>query len=366
MKRSPPDSGLWLGILFSIAFVTGLASHLLQHPTGWFVWPTRPVNLYRFTQGLHVIAGTAAVPVLIAKLYTVYPRLFAWPPFASIGHALERLSVLVLVGAAFFELISGLLNIAHWYPWAFYFPTAHYAVAYVAVGSIAVHVAVKLPVIRRALGRPIPPSLAPAPEPLDEAAPTRRAFLASVAVAVGAVFLATAGSTIPFLRKISVLAVRDGEGPQGVPVNKPAAAARVVNSAQDPAFRVTVIGPAGTSDLSLTDLQTMPQHTYSLPIACVEGWSASAVWTGVRIADLVAAVGGSAQHDVRFVSLEQGSHYSVSVLPARHARDPQSLLALRLHGEVLDLDHGYPCRLIAPSRPGVLQTKWVSRIEVLT
>jgi DMSO/TMAO reductase YedYZ molybdopterin-dependent catalytic subunit len=40
------------------------------------------------------------------------------------------------------------------------------------------------------------------------------------------------------------------------------------------------------------------------------------------------------------------------------------LIALRLNGEALHLDHGYPARLIAPNRPGVLQTKWISRITV--
>ena len=50
---------------------------------------------------------------------------------------------------------------------------------------------------------------------------------------------------------------------------------------------------------------------------------------------------------------------------ARHARDPQTLIALMLNGQTLDLDHGYPCRLIAPARPGVLQTKWLSRVEVI-
>jgi DMSO/TMAO reductase YedYZ molybdopterin-dependent catalytic subunit len=39
-------------------------------------------------------------------------------------------------------------------------------------------------------------------------------------------------------------------------------------------------------------------------------------------------------------------------------------LATSLNGEELDPDHGYPARIIAPNRPGVLQTKWVERIEV--
>ena len=35
-----------------------------------------------------------------------------------------------------------------------------------------------------------------------------------------------------------------------------------------------------------------------------------------------------------------------------------------LDGEPLALDHGYPVRLIGPNRPGVLQTKWVTRLVV--
>ena len=53
------------------------------------------------------------------------------------------------------------------------------------------------------------------------------------------------------------------------------------------------------------------------------------------------------------------------MLPARHARDSKTLIALKLNGETLDIDHGYPARLIAPTRPGVLQTKWLSRIEIV-
>jgi DMSO/TMAO reductase YedYZ molybdopterin-dependent catalytic subunit len=46
------------------------------------------------------------------------------------------------------------------------------------------------------------------------------------------------------------------------------------------------------------------------------------------------------------------------------ADDPLTLVALRLNGSTLSIDHGYPCRLIGPDRPGVLQTKWLGRIEV--
>jgi DMSO/TMAO reductase YedYZ molybdopterin-dependent catalytic subunit len=65
------------------------------------------------------------------------------------------------------------------------------------------------------------------------------------------------------------------------------------------------------------------------------------------------------------ISLEPPGPYSRTVLPAVHARDGKTLIALKLNGQTLDLDHGYPCRLIAPTRPGVLQTKWLARIEVV-
>jgi DMSO/TMAO reductase YedYZ molybdopterin-dependent catalytic subunit len=42
------------------------------------------------------------------------------------------------------------------------------------------------------------------------------------------------------------------------------------------------------------------------------------------------------------------------------------LVALELAGETLSIDHGFPCRLIAPDRPGVLQTKWLDSLEVGT
>ena len=177
--------------------------------------------------------------------------------------------------------------------------------------------------------------------------------------------MVTAGQTVPVLRRVSVLAPRSGEGPQGVPVNRSAIAAGVLATARSPRYRLTVTNGARSRAFTVDDLRALPQATYRLPIACVEGWSAEAEWTGVVLVDLLAAVAGSPDADVRMVSLEAPGPYSRTVLPARHARDPQTLIALQLNGETLNLDHGYPCRLIAPSRPGVLQTKWLSRIEVL-
>ena len=64
-------------------------------------------------------------------------------------------------------------------------------------------------------------------------------------------------------------------------------------------------------------------------------------------------------------SLEQHSLYRVSHLNRAQAADVDTLLATHLDGEALSPDHGYPVRLIGPGRPGVNQTKWVTRVVVL-
>lgn len=345
-----------------MCFVTGLLSHFIQHPQPWFWWPTRPVGLYRFTQGLHVVSGIAAIPLVVVKLWAVWPKLFDRPVLGGPVRMLERGSILVLVASMLFQLSTGLLNIAQWYAFEFFFTTSHYAMAWVTMGAVLVHIAVKLPVIRRALGEPLD---AGDVQSGGAVGPTRRRVLVGAGLAVAAATLATAGQTVPLLRRVSVLAPRSGEGPQGVPVNRTAVAAGVLRSAQSPDYRLTVVNGDTSRTFSIADLAALPQATRDLPIACVEGWSAGGTWTGVVLRDLVAAVGGSPNADVRMVSLERPGPYSRTTLPARHARDSDTLIALKLNGEVLNLDHGYPCRLIAPTRPGVLQTKWLSRIEVL-
>jgi DMSO/TMAO reductase YedYZ molybdopterin-dependent catalytic subunit len=42
---------------------------------------------------------------------------------------------------------------------------------------------------------------------------------------------------------------------------------------------------------------------------------------------------------------------------------PDSLLALRVNGADLSLDHGYPARIIVPAINGVHNTKWVKSID---
>ena len=93
------------GLLSNDAYQPGLStSNALGRDLGGpldlylFGWPTSPSWLYALTQGLHVTIGLALFPVVLAKLWSVIPRLFEWPPVRSPAHALERLSLALLVG----------------------------------------------------------------------------------------------------------------------------------------------------------------------------------------------------------------------------------------------------------------------------
>lgn len=351
-ERTVGTLGIALGVGFGICFVTGLLSHLVQHPPDWFAYPARPVQLYRVTQGLHIATGIALVPLLLAKLWAVYPKLFERPPVRDLGHLLSRISVTVLVVSALTEVVTGGLNIARWYaPMPFFFPVAHHWTAWIAIGALLIHAGLKAPIVARALRRPVP-------------ATGRRAFLATIGAAVGVVTLTTVGQTVRPLSRLDVLAPRRPDiGPQGLPVNKSAVEAGVTRAGPD--FRLRLVGPRPRT-LTLAELTALPQHTVVLPIACVEGWSATARWTGVRVRDLLALMAAPPGSRLRVESAQRGGLYRASTLPAAHCRDPLTLLALRIDDAELDLDHGYPCRLIAPSLPGVMQTKWVDRLEVLS
>ncbi len=364
--------GRWLGVAIAICFLTGLISHFQQATPGWLVIPSRPASLYRVTQGLHVLSGIVAVPLLLAKLWTVYPKLFAkppWPPSRkALGTILERASILVLVSALALELFIGFLNTLQWYPWPFPFKETHYALAWIITGSLLLHLAVKLPLIT-ANWRRTPADRTPVPAPTGSLPPaitglSRRGLFRTVAGAGALVGIASVGQSVPALGPIAVLAPRKPNiGPQGLPVNRTAKDAGVVKVDLD--WRFTVAGPSQLS-YSLDQLRALPQSRSDLPIACVEGWSQGARWEGIRIRDLLKLCGAPEGSRLRVVSMEKGGFYATSELPPQFAEDPLTLLALRLNGTELDLDHGFPARLIAPNRPGVLQTKWVHRLEVLT
>jgi len=336
------------------------------------------VQAYRLTQGLHVATGVAAIPLLLVKLWSVYPNLFRWPPIRSTRHALERLSVFVLVSSALVQLTSGFLNTLNWYPWPWSFPSTHRYLGYVVIGSVLLHIGLKLPDIKYGLEakladadvltevpwseNPLAHSNAGAVPPPVTPAMDRRGLFVTFGAGIGAIVLTTIGQTVTPLSRIGLLATRQAsKGPQGVPVNKTARSAGVLTLAVAEDWRLEVTGPKPFT-LTLEELESMTSVTRDFPLSCVEGWSVGAQWRGTPVIDLVHRAGGSEASRVDVFSLQPKGAYNHSTMLG-----PQvgaAILATHLNGERLNLDHGYPVRLISPNRPGVLNTKWLRRIEV--
>ncbi|MFG2335540.1 molybdopterin-dependent oxidoreductase [Streptomyces yangpuensis] len=383
--------GLVLLAGITILFVTGLLSYAAYNPDlaavndqtpdkGWlgfylFSWPTTPYWLYRVTQGVHVTLGIVLVPVLLAKLWSVIPKLSAWPPVRSVAHGIERLSLLLLVGGVGFEFVTGILNVQLHYIFPGSFYTLHFYGAWVFIGAFVVHVAFRLPRALRAvghrLGEPAPGTedAAGLVSP-DPAAPTisRRGVLGMVGLGSLALLVVTAGQSVGgWLRQTALLAPHGqdpGSGPNGFQINKTAASVGIRPSDIGPAWRLTVRGAGRQVDLTYGQLLALPQSESSLPIACVEGWSTpDQHWRGVRLTDLAELVGlGTDTPQVFVESVQRGGSFRSVVLRDNQARDARSLLAVRVNGAVLSHDHGYPARVIVPGAPGVHNTKWVTRL----
>ncbi|GGW70528.1 membrane protein [Streptomyces lucensis JCM 4490] len=412
--RLPTSPGFWrsplrgpwltsvLGLVLltgiTVLFVTGLVSYAAYNPglspvndqtpdkglLGFylFAWPTDPVWLYRLTQGTHVTLGITLIPVLLAKLWSVVPRLFELPPARSVAHALERVSLVLLVGGGLFEFTTGVLNVQldYVFPGSFY--PLHFYGAWVFFAAFVAHAALKAPaavrtVRRRTAGRagtaerPAAADagtlVAPRPDP-----PTvsRRGPLGQVGGASLLLLVTTVGQSLggPF-RRTALLAPHGtadpGGGPNGFQINKTAGYAGITAAdTHEDAWRLVVTGRTGAVRLSRAELLRLPQHSASLPIACVEGWStADQWWRGVRLRDLAALAGyDGAPPDLFVESLQRHGAFRHAALRANQVADPRSLLAFQVNGEGLSPDHGYPARIIVPAAPGVLNTKWVSRL----
>jgi DMSO/TMAO reductase YedYZ molybdopterin-dependent catalytic subunit len=318
-----------------------------------------------------VTLGITLVPVLLAKLWSVVPRLFTLPPARSLAHALERLSLVLLVGGGLFEFTTGVLNVQldYVFPGSFY--PLHFYGAWVFFAAFLAHAALKTPAaVRTVRGRRRPEAgdlVAPRP---DAPTTSRRGALGLVGGGSLLLFLTTVGQSLggPF-RRTALLAPHGtadpGGGPNGFQINKTAAYAGITAADRhEDAWRLVVTGRTGTVRLSRAQLLELPQHSSSLPIACVEGWStADQWWRGVRLRDLAALVGYDGDPpDVLVESLQRHGAFRRAALRANQVADGRSLLALFVNGEELSPDHGHPARIIVPAAPGVMNTKWVARL----
>ena len=130
------------------------------------------------------------------------------------------------------------------------------------------------------------------------------------------------------------------------------------------AWRLAVNGlVARELSLSLDDLRRLPLTTQRVPHYCVEGWTALAEFTGVRVSELAKAAGARVDAGyVDFASFDDGYHESWDRESADH---PQALVVIAKDGQPLAAKYGAPARVHAPVKLGYKNTKYLTTITFL-
>ena len=131
-------------------------------------------------------------------------------------------------------------------------------------------------------------------------------------------------------------------------------------------WTVTVVGEVEEPlELSLAQLQTLPQKTIRTDIHCVTRWSKLGVeFAGVPLAMLLERARPTAQ--ARFVSFVARSERGHSTsLPLGDALAVETLVALNCQGQPLAEEHGGPVRIVTPGRYFYKSLKWLETIELL-
>ena len=134
------------------------------------------------------------------------------------------------------------------------------------------------------------------------------------------------------------------------------------------AYRLKIDGDVPNPlELKLEELYPMAGVQKTLTIRCVESspktdvpWAADVPWEGIPLSYLLKQA-GSAPNSIAHVTIRATTGYSIT-LSSDEVANLDNMIALKAGGAPLTIDHGYPARLVAPSRAGEDWVKYVSRI----
>jgi DMSO/TMAO reductase YedYZ molybdopterin-dependent catalytic subunit len=128
-------------------------------------------------------------------------------------------------------------------------------------------------------------------------------------------------------------------------------------------WRLSVDGlVAQPGAFSLAQLRSYPSRSQITQLACEEGWSYIAEWTGVPLSHLLGIVGVQPQaRYVVYFSIDPDWWESIDMADALH---PQTFLAYGLNGDELPVGNGGPLRLRLPRQLGYKSVKFITHITV--
>ena len=127
-------------------------------------------------------------------------------------------------------------------------------------------------------------------------------------------------------------------------------------------YKLRVDGLVGHClELTLANLEQLPQQGLTDDFTCLEGWTVPNVrWRGVLLKTVLALT--EPRLEIRYVQASAGD-FNVS-LPLEHVE--RALLATRLYEGAVPLEHGGPVRLVVPGGQCFMNIKWLDHLELRT
>ncbi len=170
-------------------------------------------------------------------------------------------------------------------------------------------------------------------------------------------------SAVPTATDLGTVEVREYKGKK-----LDAVASEPENSIKGPqqvdrsTYRLAVTGKVKRPlELTYKQVLAMPSYQKATTLNCVEGWSRTYLWQGVRLRDLLADAGYDPS--AKTVIFTSADGYSTS-LPLDFVVDRNLLLAYAMNGQEIPPERGFPFQVVAEDRLGYKWAKWVTGIEV--
>ena len=108
-------------------------------------------------------------------------------------------------------------------------------------------------------------------------------------------------------------------------------------------------------------ISLFPSYKKVVTLNCVEGWSATVLWEGVKVMDLVALADPDESSERLIFHAEDG--YTTN-LPIKYIRDNELILAYKINDVMLPDENGFPFMLVAESKWGYKWCRWVTGLEL--
>ena len=128
-------------------------------------------------------------------------------------------------------------------------------------------------------------------------------------------------------------------------------------------YRLTITGLVNQTVQYTYDqvINSFQKYQKVVTIHCVDGWTATILWEGFLVTDLLAQAGIKSN---AVAAIFYGSDNYSSALPLNYLANNSIILAYKMNGLIIPPEKGFPFQLVAESQYGYKWVKWLTTIEL--